>query len=155
MGGQSLKFRAAQAKKISAKEMQGWVEAGMTALEKKTPQLAKALLVKHLTENAEKDIAILGVTLIVKSGIDWEEAAVEGLNWLIQWVKVEISPLIGDKNAYIKALSHAPEAEIREWLISFAIAYLIVEHFGEIMTATGNVLGLARQLLGTAAVIGA
>lgn len=47
----------------------------------------------------------------------------------------------------IKKMLNSPQAELIEWLISFSLAYVIVENFGELVTAGSNVLGIAKSLL--------
>jgi hypothetical protein len=54
----------------------------------------------------------------------------------------------GDKEAAVKDTMNSIPVELMEWLISFTLAYLIVENFGAIVGAVGNILGVAKGLLG-------
>lgn len=41
-----------------------------------------------------------------------------------------------------------PQAEIIQWLISFIVAYLIIDNAGELISAGANILGVAKGLIG-------
>jgi hypothetical protein len=52
----------------------------------------------------------------------------------------------------IRAISTSGTTELLEWIISFVAAYLIVHNFGYIVQAGKDILGVAKSLLGIAAV---
>lgn len=100
--------------------------------------------------------AVLGTTYLIKTGIDWSEAALANVD-LVGILRFFQFPVPAEgtpetrKDEILKILSN-PQAEVIEWLVSFTAAYLIVHHFGELVAAGSNILGLAKGLIGVAAV---
>jgi len=43
--------------------------------------------------------------------------------------------------------SDIPEVEVMQWLVSYTLAYLLVDNFGDIMQATGNALGSIKNMV--------
>jgi len=91
-----------------------------------------------------KFVSILGVAWIIKSGIDWTQEIFRKFLTLPFPFGLGIRPGDGTGPPVIKL---GEDTEFAEWLISFMAAYLIVENFGEIVTAGGSVLSLANTLL--------
>jgi len=118
------------------------------------------LRLQHLLEKIEplKALAILGTTILIKSGIEWSEIAAEELfkkNSLIRTLMRMANPFwflaegyIPEAPEQIKEALDQPHVEVIQWIISFAVAYLIVEHGDAIINAGGNVLGVAKGLIG-------
>jgi len=96
-----------------------------------------------------KFVSILGVTIIIKQGIEWSESILTTYAGFIYWIFG--SP--ADLSAIEQALD-MPQVEIMQWLLSFSAAYLIVENFGELVTAGTNILSMANTLIGAAAMAG-
>lgn len=101
-----------------------------------------------------KFIATVGVAMAIKAGIDWTQYVGKEYLWLASYSSIPFASFLGD---YLNLNEEAPTeinvgSEIAEYLISFGLAYLIVEHFGEIVTALGtgltSIIGLSKTLLG-------
>jgi hypothetical protein len=97
---------------------------------------------------ALKYITIFGVAIIIKNGIDWTEkvaAAIPSWAWMA-------APLLGLFRSFIPQPEEGlTPSEISEWLVSIALAYLIVINFGEIIrgvgASVGGILDIAKMLL--------
>ena len=99
--------------------------------------------------------AVLGATVLIKSGIDWVQVNQTSANQALMialtnpfaaatlWALIKTSGLEG------QPVSHN---ELMEWLVSFVAAYVIVHNFGKIVEVTGkiasDILGMAKSLLG-------
>ena len=92
--------------------------------------------------------------MALKKGLDWSTIAVEEMLWLGSYSSIPFMQFLGiqldlqaDDDGQIKI-----GAEISKWLIAYGLAYLIIEHFGEIVTAVGtgltSIVGLGKTLLG-------
>jgi hypothetical protein len=107
-----------------------------------------------------KALAILGTTLIIKQGINWAQYL--GQKFAEQGGSPVgmVAAILGDLmpgNPVLEALAGITgekkvnlggRAEIMEWVISFTVAYILVEHAGELITAGGNILFAAKGLIG-------
>jgi len=142
-----------------AKEMRGLMQAMMVGLSKGEITAAKKkytlknlpYIMVHKFDEMKSDqifkfISILGVTVIIKSGIEWSESILATFTGFIYWILGQPA----DMSTLEEALDK-PEAEIIQWVLSFAVAYLIVENFGELVTAGTNILSLANTMIGAAA----
>jgi hypothetical protein len=88
-----------------------------------------------------KILAIVGMTYIVKKTIETSEALSDQMQVIVRGAPLG---LVGIAYSII-AESIVPQAkkvevgpEWLEWIVSFVIAYLIVEHFGDIMRGVGS-----------------
>ncbi len=138
-------------------------------LDKLKPYLMQIL---HRIDPLEA-IAIFGTTIIIKQGINWTEDMFKDVNvtWLMRFIlspvgaagqysfefvneilkKGQAGSLSADETKTLKDLLGTPQAEILQWLVSFSAAYIIVHHFGAIVEAGSNVVGMAKGLLFAAA----
>jgi hypothetical protein len=152
--------------KQEAKRLQKKIETELKTkwkLAKKKPLWVS--LRKHIgmiLDNAKpheiaKLVAILGMTIIVKQVIDSSETLMGELD-LIKRGKAMAPGLPGFGFGLALSLGYkihgvpTPEYEglfpdWMDWLISFTLAYIIVENFGEIMHAAGNVTSSIKTIL--------
>jgi len=80
------------------------------------------------------------MTLCVKGGIDWAQAKEQ--EPAIFFFGIPTTP-----GAFGQFLSEIiPKHEVAEWAISFGIAYILVEHFGEVIATGTNILGIVSKL---------
>lgn len=121
------------------------LEAELKWREKHLLQLAKQNIAEKISDPDEalKFVSIFGVALIIKNGIDWTEKLKAGVP---QWAWMA-SPLLGLFSKVIPEDSADPlsPSEVSEWLISLAIAYLIVNNFGEIMRGVNSALSIVSM----------
>jgi hypothetical protein len=119
----------------------------------------------YLREMAEKidpfeTIAIIGATIVIKTGIDWTENVIANfkpyqviyflnpvLGAILQGIEVASDPG-NQKTATLQKLFDSEPVQVMEWLISFTLAYLIVHNFGAIIQSGGNILSMAKGLIG-------
>jgi len=105
-----------------------------------------------------KLVATVAMTVFVKTGIEWTEDIVStalGKDSLIRTI-ASMLPILGIIEAITPEIPpqitqealDTPQVEFIEWLISFLVAYMLVEHAGEIIQAGGNLLGVAKGLIG-------
>jgi len=150
--------------------------------EKKKPisQKMQEFLVSKMKEiDPAEALAIAGTTVIIKCGINWTEEVVakaqpfintynqisEGMLNVIMLGGYDIlkksylgavgnptQPTQQEIQDRLRSESSGFQVEVMEWVISFTLAFLIVRHFGEIMQAGSNILGVAKGLLGIATV---
>lgn len=117
-------------------------------------------------KDVAKIIAIVGMTILVKKTIDTSEELRGHMILVKQIVKAApfgsvleyfpflqlITPISTVVTAGIPKPEEMPKYEgmfpdWMDWLISFTLAYIIVEHFGSIMHATGNILSSVKGLV--------
>lgn len=110
-------------------------------------------------------VAVLGVSYLVKNGIDWGQiVTAEILGGFAEvskfWYKIldpfnlfglQDLPGISDEEIKqkISDMSKAPTTEIIEWVISIALGFIIVRYFDALIEAGGDVLSLAKSLIGS------
>lgn len=141
----------AHAKKI------GELEAERTFNAKWTKNRVKAFIIERLTKAIDKIdplklFAIVGTTYFIKQGIEWTEemtAVVQKYGktttpFSFSWVTAHVWDLLGVTE---RPKDLAPE-EVIQWGLSFVVAYIIIEHGGELLIAGGNLLGAAKGLIG-------
>lgn len=116
-------------------------------------QLKKKLLELDFSTSS-KIVATVGLMFVIKAGIDWTQIHLE------RFQRTGIYGFLPDLFADI-VMGVEPDtdqdmnltAEIAEWVASFGVAYLIVENFGEIVTAVGaglsSIIGIAKTMLGS------
>jgi len=111
---------------------------------------------EKVIDNAKPDeiakfVAIMGMTIMVKKVIDTTEELREQVKELII-----VGPQFFPAYKVAQELGLAAPTpkpaegffpEWADWLISFTLAYIIVEHFGQIMQATGNILSSVKTLV--------
>lgn len=161
MGGQSLKFRKKAAEQISGATEFGKAKGQLKAIQKLDLKEQLQLFAAKLTDKLSlgdlmEGIAVIGATVIIKSGIDWTQtpipkAVIVGFS-ITQGFRVE--PLLTELIAWLRgqtqeAPPQATQAEILEWLIAFALAYVIVHNFGAIVSGASSILKVATTLLAT------
>lgn len=103
--------------------------------------------------DAEQTIAIVGLTIVIRQGIDWTEYKSKVLE--AQPLRA-FAPAFGLLGIGLESLwksnvqvdQETITENIQEWILSFSIAYLIVKNFGELVKAGANVLSMAKNLLG-------
>ena len=104
--------------------------------------------------------AVIGATMLIKSGIDWSQETIDKNPHLGIFLVNPFSGLIVqtlDQFSTTKMqFDKMPQNEIFEWIISFVCAYLIVHNFGKIVEVAGklvgDVVGMSKGLLGIMAV---
>jgi hypothetical protein len=111
---------------------------------------------------SSKFIATIGVMVQIHNGIVWSRDILAAGSWAAQFASSFLLPsFLGGRNIFdleapIPAGEPSIADEILAWLISYGIAYLIVENFGEIVTAlaTGlqSIVGIAKTMLGASLV---
>lgn len=107
-----------------------------------------------------KALVILSLTGIIKTGIEWSEEAIASLaepdifKAVMKYGLGIFGGLVPPSEAaltqqeQIQKAFDTPQAEIIEWALSFIAAYMIVEHGDALITAGGNILGVAKGLVG-------
>lgn len=95
-------------------------------------------------------IAVIGATYIIKNGIDWTQGFVEGTGEFILGAVAQIGTWLGGtpEEELVKKITETPEGEVIEWVVSFIVAFIIIRHAGALITAGGNILGVAKGLIG-------
>lgn len=106
--------------------------------------------------DAQETIAITGLTIIIKQGMDWAEYKAKTMEANPVRAFAPLFGLLGIATESLWKSDIQPENEsipeaIQEWILSFAVAYLIVKNFGELVKAGASVLNIAKGLLLTAA----
>lgn len=114
----------------------------------------KNLLEKHL-DKMPKMVAVLGLTWMIKFTIDWTQGVFKRA--LERATKMPIPFGLGQV-AFEQmphgrpAIKIGDDTEWQEWLISYVVAYIIIEHGGEIALGLGesfkNLSMIAGFLLG-------
>ena len=103
---------------------------------------------KMTSDQIFKFTAMVGIAVVIKSGVDWTEAMIRQYRWLLGifgiagLVVAELSKLIEEGD---------PKTEAIQWLLSFMAAYLIVEHPEAVMGAGQSIVGGAQNLIRLAA----
>lgn len=100
--------------------------------------------------------SVLVLTVVIKTGIEWAEEAItairaENVFKTMYRVGMGVLGLLLPESPSPEEIRKAfdtPIVEVFEWGISFAVAYIIVEHGAELVAAGGNILGVAKGLLG-------
>jgi len=100
-------------------------------------------------------VAVLGVTVIIKHGVDFTQFMVKVgadlIPSILAFTRGITFPLAIQLFAGTADVKELPEGELLEWLLSFTFAYLVVHNFGFIMATGSNlssVVGLAQGFLG-------
>jgi len=104
-------------------------------------------------KDVAKIIAIVGMTIVVKKTIDTSEELrdaikpfivfgqrLPGTKW--RWKGPFQYELVGEAEKF-----EGMFPDWADWLISFSLAYILVEHFGEIMRGAGNITASIHSLL--------
>lgn len=130
--------------KLYKKHPQVWIGERLADIAKKT----------GVTDVA-KIVALVGMTILIKKIIDTTEElkvaiqqpffVVGGKKGTYQW-KGPFTYELVPKNL-IEAFREGIFPDWIDWLIAFSLAYLIIEHFGDIMQTAGNVTSSLRGLL--------
>lgn len=155
--GRLLKTKVKEALQIAKAETLGRLKAQHTFdkvqyNQKNIGLLLKKRLLEASPSDVSKTIAVIGVAATIKNGIDWTQEIREttGLPFSFGWGAG--TPTKKQDGIFGFLTGETIGDEILEWLISYGLAYLIVENFGEIVSAIGtgltSVIGLARTLLG-------
>jgi len=99
-----------------------------------------------------KIAAIVGMTIIVKKVIETSEELSEEVQIISRGAPFGVMGIVG--SFIFEAVSPQFKAQKIEvgpdwlvWVVSFCLAYIIVEHFGSIMHATGNILTSVKGLM--------
>lgn len=100
-------------------------------------------------------MAVAGTTVLIKQGIDWAQVAVATAEFNI-FNKILTADWIGSFQAIIAWVQGSGEPEpqaptgpeLMEWVISFVIAFFLVRHGEALINAGGNMLGVAKGLIG-------
>jgi len=91
-------------------------------------------------------MAVLGMTMIIKNGIDWTEAQLSGLRKRVGEFNKAYPELTRkfkqEFNGELPPFEFT--TELNEWLISFCLAFYIQRHGAKI---SGSVVGFAKSLL--------
>lgn len=124
----------------------------------------KKRLLEADPSDLSKQVAILGVTVMIHNGIAWTRDLLEAGAWASQFALTFMLPkFLGGKGLFELGLPERKEDqeanlgdEVLAWLISYGLAYLIVEHFDAIVTAIGaglsSIANIAKSLLGASLV---
>ena len=117
----------------------------------------KKILEEHLSE-MPKAIAMLGMTILVKATIEQTEGLQSRVaqimrgevTWILGepfaflWGQLTGQIPLGETYGYFKGKKEGFFPAWQDWLISFTVAYMLVEHGGEIFQAIGSgALGLS------------
>lgn len=99
-------------------------------------------------------LCVLGVTYVVKEGIEWAEILATPPRWFEPFIQIT-NPGWTREDALEKL--DEPHYEALQWFLAFCLAYLIVENFGAIYSATigavVSIIDLAKGLLGVLALV--
>lgn len=102
------------------------------------------------------------MTYFIKQGIEWSEeltgplmqedsvfrVLIKHLPFWRSFIDPFMPSLTSDQVDTAKKQMDMPQAEAIQWLISFVIAYLLVENAGEIINAGANIIGVAKGMIG-------
>ena len=92
--------------------------------------------------------AIIAVAMMLKTGIDWSEEALNNLAIFpggLVW-RPDLPPV--PERVKVISLFSLDADEWKKWIISIGLAYIIVEHFDALVTAGSNIISVGRSLLG-------
>lgn len=109
--------------------------------------------------------AVMGATVIIKTGIDWSEEILKQFEATSKetWWKLvfPVETIMGmGYDALFQQLTGKPREQMRkemegqvytevmEWIVSFCIAYVVIHNFGALIDAGTSLLGSAKMLLG-------
>jgi len=107
-------------------------------------------------------VAILTATFFIKQGIEWTEnipTTILQKDSLIRTV-IKTIPFFGplavmltpeappEFQEKVEEALDSPQAEVIQYLLSFVVAYIVVKHPEAIMSLGGNILGVAKGLIG-------
>lgn len=160
--GKQLRAKVKEALRISEAEAIGQAKGKVAALKKlswsdQLQAFAAQLKEKMSLSDLMEGIAVIGATVIIKSGIDWTQtpipkAVISGFS-ITQGFRVE--PLLTELISWLRgqttqAPPQATQEEILEWLMAFALAYVIVHNFGAIVSGASSILKVATTLLAAA-----
>lgn len=105
-------------------------------------------------------MAILTTTVFIKFGIEWAEdlltvpvdsdifRTIYRMGLGVIGLLIPPSPEALQQKEKLKAIMDSPPMEMFQWGVSFLVAYIIIKHAGELITAGGNILGVAKGLIG-------
>lgn len=161
--GRRLKTIVKEAREVAKAEVIGH-EKGKLSMDKLrfNPNNIGLEIKKRLLEaepgDLSKTVAILGVTVMIHNGIVWSRDLLAAGSWAAQFAGAFLLPSwLGGRGLFNLDPPSQPEEagileEVLSWLISYGLAYLIVENFGEIITAAGaalsSITGIAKTMLG-------
>lgn len=156
--------------RVTAKAFSKGLLQGQTEHDAKTFKNKKQLQVwlkdrlESLIENIDplEIVAVAGLTILIKQGIEWTEDIPLTLlqkNSLIRTL-MRFVPLVGlsfdifvpdlppEAIEALKKAMDSPPMEIIQYVASFIVAFIIVRHADRIIEAGGNILGVAKGLMG-------
>jgi len=146
-----LKQKIKEEKKLlRAKTKEGWRLQKQKPLEVSIREALGKLVQNTSLHDVSKLVTIIALTPIVKTIIDTSEELRTQAEYFLsggiltgkKWEEFR-----EDKLGWL-----GPDWQI--WLLSFALAFLIVEHFGDIMHAAGNIFSSLKMLV-TGLMVGA
>ena len=160
--GRLLRTKKKEAKVLMRASHEGFLEAEAKAFTNK--KILKAKILNWLTQHKVMDIvkfgSVLGMTWIIKNIIveNFEDIVVKqitgkGLYPFLGFFYPILAKSLGLEalEPVLKEALDRPEIEVVEWILSFALAYIMVEHGAEIIKATGSLVSSVGMLLGAAA----
>jgi len=152
--------KAAELGKLQAQDEQEykgvkWIADMLPFLPEKYKKNTVLGIEHFLAQHAEKipkGIAIFGMTIIIKGTIDASEELLEKIKHPLLAV-ASISPAMVPFMPLALLLETVPEEKRKvpdwaEWLVAFTLAYIIIEHGGQI------ILGLSESVKGLAGLVG-
>lgn len=100
-----------------------------------------------------ESLAVIGVTFLIKQGIEWTEelqyANLAAIHWfldLLSWPSK--FPWPNPTKEQFDSAVDSPNAEMIQWALSFAIAYVIVHNFDAVISLGKDVISIAKNLIG-------
>jgi len=139
-----LKQKIKEEKKLlRAKTKEGWRLQKLKPLEVSLREHIGKILDNTSVMDLAKLATVIGITPIVKTIIDTSEDLRSELDYFISG-----GILTGKKWAEFREQKiEGFFPDWADWVFSFAIAYLIVENFGSIMHATGDILSSVKNMV--------
>lgn len=139
--------------KTKIKELVRLTKAKWKLAQKKPIELSIREHIGKFLDNIKMDdvgfiVAWIGVAFILAQSIEFLDKLMKDLPRLqleLAEKAIMLAPFMGKAREAIKAAkAYLPEPEqrnitIEEWLVIFAVAYLIVKHFGAIMQTVGDI----------------
>jgi hypothetical protein len=155
--GPRLSTKIKEARQVAEGQQEGFVQGNLrTSTRKKNLERQLLLKISAWVDRIDplEMVAIIGTTMIIKQGINWSDAVQYNIEWLVDWFATEFQTIIGGKASfypdYFKKLEKTPQAQIQEWLISFALAFVIIRYFPQVVKAGADILSTAKLLIGLA-----
>lgn len=96
-----------------------------------------------------KTVAVITLTFLIKSSIDWTnliKTGSKGLSILYNILLARWTTAIAEGAKDIEP--EDLQDEMLEWVISFIVAYMVIEYGGEMIRAGGDLLNVAKGLIG-------